>query len=271
MADLSDVITALVNLAEIAVYPNGLSSPSVSGTDVVVFGGWPIPANLDADLTVGKSNVSIYATTMERPTTRFPTDWLQSTINPETITLTITGTTILTVGGTVTTPQTCMVIVNHTAYAYEVQEDDTLDTIAAGIADLIPSAVAVGPVVTISNSYSLIARISVPGIGIRELKRQERVFMISVWSPNDTIRTSLISAIDILFASTERFALPDNFYARLKYHSSPITDMMEKSKLYRRDLLYTVEYATTQTEIEYTIAQSAIDGLEVGPTGIVIP
>ena len=268
MADLSDVINSLVDICQTAVYPNGLLNPSVANVDVRIYGGWPIPENLDADLSVGKANVSVYPTPSERVTTRFPINWHQSTINPKTIILTVTDTTTVTVSGTITTPQTCMVIVNGTGYAYTILAGDTLTTIAAGIAALIPGASSVGTIVTITGAYRLSANISVPGIGIRELKRQERVFMVSVWAPSDPIRTAIVAPIDILFAATERFVLPDDYYAILKYHGTRITDSMEKSKLYRRDLLYSVEYATTQTETEYTIADAFVNSLTIDPSGL---
>lgn len=270
MADLSDVMTVLVNLAEVAVYPNGTNNPSVANVDVRIFSGWPIPANLDADLKAGKANVSVYPTSMERNTTRFETDWQQSTLNTATLTLTTTTNTV-TVGGTVSVPQTCMVIVNGTGYAYAVQANDTLNSIASGISALIIGSSVVGSVVTIPSAYSLVGNISVSGTTIREVKRQERVFAITVWAPSDFIRSTLASAIDVLFAATERFVLPDNFYARLKYQNSHQTDLIEKYICYKRDLMYSVEYATTQTDLDYTIADSYLNSLDVGPTGEVTP
>lgn len=256
MADLSDVLNSLASIAESAVYPNGTSNPSVAGVDVRIYVGWPVPANLDADLALGKVNVSIYPSPSERPTTRFPINWHESIINPATIILTLTDTTTLTVSGTISTPQTCMVIVNGIPYAYSILPADTLTAIATGIAALIPGASSVGAVVTIAGAYKLVVRVSTAGTGIRELKRQERVITINVWAQSDPLRTSVASAIDVVFSlpENERFVLPDNYYAILKYRGTRYEDMVEKSNLYRRDLMYTVEYPTTITEEQYTIA-----------------
>jgi hypothetical protein len=270
MADLSDVMTTLVNLAQTAVYPNGTGSPSVANVDVRIFPGWPIPASLDADLASGKANVSIYPTSMERNTTRFDLEWQDSIINPATLTLKVNNNTV-TVVGTVSIPQTCMVIVNGIGYAYSVQANDTLTTIAQGISVLISGSSSIGAVVTIPSAHSLVGNISTSGVGVQEVKRQERVFMISAWCPSDPIRTSIASAMDVLFSSTERITLPDNYFARIKYVNSHQTDMIEKYRCYRRDLNYAVEYATTKTQSEYTIADSYINSIDGGPVGQVNP
>lgn len=60
MADLTEVADALVQIVAAAVYPNGTTQPSVSGSDVIVYQGWPDPDTLDHDLAASKSHVSIW-------------------------------------------------------------------------------------------------------------------------------------------------------------------------------------------------------------------
>lgn len=267
MADLSDVQNTLVNLIQTAVYPNGTGNPSIINAGVRIYAGWPIPAGLDSDLSNGISNINVFTTNMERNTTRFQTDWQDSLINTATITLTVSGNTI-TVGGTISTPQTCMVQASGGSYVYTVLNTDTLNSVAAGIAALIAGATSMGSIVTLPASYYRIsARVGVTGTSARELKRQERVFQICVWSNTDANRTTLASAIDVLFAALERISLPDNFSARIKYISSTVIDDTEKQKIYRRDLRYSVEYATTQLETDYTITDSYINSLGLIQTG----
>ena len=45
-----------------------------------------------------------------------------------------------------------------------------------------------------------------------------------------------------------RIPMPDNFFAQVFYHNTDDTDMLDKSLIYRRDLNYTIQYATTVTE-----------------------
>lgn len=253
MANISDVENALVNIAQTVIYPNGIGNPSIAGVDVRIFPGWPIPANLDADLTAGKANVSIFPTTIERNTTRFSLDWEDQSITAATLALSLDDEDI-TVSGIVSIPQTCMVVYNNTPYSYAVQSNDTIDSVATNIANLIPGASATGAVITTTGAYQLSANISTEGSSIQEIKRQSRVFRITIWAPSDTIRTTLESALDVNYAINRRITMPDLFIAYVVYSGTHVHDSAEKANLYRTDLLYTVEYATTNTETDYTIA-----------------
>lgn len=258
MADISDVMGSLVTIANNAVYPNGIGSPSVALTDCIIYQGWPTAATLDADLIVGKCHVTVYPRPEERNTTRYPLEWQDQTINPKTITLTIAGQTV-TVGGTITVPQACVVTVNGTLYSYKVLITDTLSTIATGIAALISGASAVGAVVTIPSAKSLAAAVSVGGTALKEIRRQERVFQITVWANTPSNRDTLASAIDVALAQSERLTLSDQTVAHVVYKGSPMTDDLQKAKLYRRDLMYTVEFATTITMKSQTVVGTVVN------------
>lgn len=267
MADLSDVQSALVNFAMQAIYPNGITQPSIANCDVMLYVGWPVKAQLDNDLLANKAHVSVFSPTgMERNTTRFSTAWQDAVIAEPTLTFTVNDNLVV-VGGVVNIPQTCVVIVNNVGYGYAVQSDDTLESIAANAAAIIPSAYAEGTTIVIPDAYQLSTNISVPGTAIRELKRQERLFQITVWTSSPTTRDVLVSALDVFFAAITRFILPDDAYARLKYHDSFLTDSLEKSRLYQRALRYRVEYATTQTASNALIAHSYLNSLTIEQTG----
>lgn len=273
MADISDVLTVVTQKAASAVYPNGTSSPSVAGVDVRIYPGWPQEETLNNDILAGKAHVSVFPTNIQRVTSRFPQDWETLSINAATLTLTINnaGTTI-TVGGTVSVPQTVMIIYNGIGYSYSVQANDTLNSIATGIAAALPNGVASASsaVVTVNGAYSLIGRISTSGTSIRELSRREHVIAVDVWTPSDTIRTAIASAIEIAFNALERIAMPDGYYARIKYASMNQIDDLQKARVYRRNLSYTVEYAVTQTETDYTIADQT-NNVTSGQTGMISP
>lgn len=181
MADISEVMTELVNLVSAAVYPNGTANPSIAGLPVMCYPGWPVPNQLNSDIAAGKSHISIFPRPEERNTSRFPKEWQEVSNN---------GTT---------------------------------------------------------------------GTSIMEIRRQERTFQISIWAPTPAARDSIAKAVDPALAATERFTLPDQTSARLIYKGSPMTDMLEKARIYRRDLLYSVEYATTQIATDYAIKENTIN------------
>ena len=47
-------------------------SPSISGTPIVIYPGWPAEDGLAADLAAGKTHITVFPTAQERNTTRYP-------------------------------------------------------------------------------------------------------------------------------------------------------------------------------------------------------
>lgn len=257
MADLSDIEKALADFVRDAFYPNGTSNPSVvpSVGTIRVYPGWPTPQNLENDLRLNNVHVTVWPLPSPRNTTRFREEWEDSFINAPTITLTVSGNT-LTVGGTVTTNgQTCMVIMNKIGYAYTVQAGDTLASIASAIAALVPSATAVGNIVTVPSAYSLIGRMTTSGQSVMEFKRQQQMFQITIWANSYTSRAACAPVVDVSLGFIKRLLIPvDNFWAPIIHMHTKEFDQFDKTPVYRRDLIYQVEYATTLTQTNYTIS-----------------
>lgn len=254
MADLTDVGNALVVLAAQTLYPNGTGQPSAAGFGIRIYQGWPNPQQLDDDLKAGVAHVSVYPRPEERNTTRYSKDWKQQALNATTLTLTISGQQI-TVGGSVPAankPQNVAVVANGQSFVYAATSADTLTSIATALSALIAAGIAgtsnAGPIITLPNSARIsAARVGGTGTLIRELRRQERLFQISIWSETPDHRDAVVKPLDEALAATSFLSMIDQTAARLIYKSSPVNDGYQKDKLYRRDLFYTVEYATTQT------------------------
>lgn len=264
MSDLSAVLQQITQNLVTPIYPNGTGQPSVAGVQVTIEQGWPIRTQLDKDLEAGNAHVSVFPLNQERVVTKFQRLDIPLIQTAATLVLTVSGYTV-TITGTISTPQTVMIVSNGTGYAYAVQAGDTLNTIATNTAALIPGATATGNVITINGAWQLIARISTPYTAGEELARMDRVFMISVWSPNPTIRGTLENAIDIYMKENYRVVMPDDFYAQVFYHSTDWTDMLEKSLIYRSDLKYTIEYATTVINTYSTVADSYTNSITLKP------
>ena len=282
MADLNDVCNALVTLATQTIYPNGTSQISAiaGAVSCKIYQGWPLPQQLDTDLQNNLVNVSIYPLGTESNTTRYLKDWQQLSVNAPTITATIAAQTI-TLTGLVTSPQNVMALVDNKTFIYPVQASDTLISIATALAALIAVQVAgttsLGAVITIPAGKKLLtARTGANGTNIREIKRQERAFQITIWANSPDVRTSAASLLDIAYGDVERIVLADQSVAKLTYKGSPINDSNEKSRIYRRDLIYTVEFATTQTATDTVVIaiqenlSTNIDGAPLAITAIQI-
>ena len=260
MADISDVLNVLTQTVAGAIYPNGTAQPSTNGALTTVMPGWPSTDEIDAGMAAGNVFISIYPRPEERNTTRFRQQWQTVSVSAPTLTAAISGNQI-TIGGTVSSPQTVVAILNSSpvssgaAYAYAVQPTDTLATIASGLAALIPNASASGDTVTVGGSlFSLTAQISTPGVMAQEIGRQQRLVQITVWAPTQPLRDSTAAALDVALRLAQRLVMPDGFWAALMYKGTPMTDMLTKQAIFRRDVLYEVEYATTVSQDTATIA-----------------
>jgi hypothetical protein len=267
MADISQVLTTLQDIISPLIYPNGTTQASITGKDVDIMPGWPTKNDLDAWLLSGKSVINIFPTMVERNTTRYLKPWQLLSLKPTTVTTTV-NLNVITFGGTKTTGEVIMTICNGIAYSYTELANDTLNSIALNIAALIPNAVAVNNVVTISNCTSLVVRVGNGGVMAREVKRQLREIMIRVWTSAKTAsaisdRSLLSSTIDSYLSDIERFVLPDNTFARIYYCSSKEQDALEVDDCYVRDLNYYVEYPTMVTAPAYSVLDAeAIENLQ---------
>lgn len=267
MADLSDVSAALRELIGTMLYPNGSSSASATGTDIRIMVGWPGPQDVDTSVAAGTTLVNVYPQLgMERNTTRVQADWQELSVPDASYTLSASGQAI-TVGGAapaVYFVQNVYALISGVGYRYAAQSGDPVATVAAGLQALIaadwPVSTVSGAVVTLPPLARIDAlRIGVTGTAIKEVGRQERSWQIVIWAPSDAARTAVAKAIDPVLRQTPRLLLADGTYGHLTYRSSPVTDMLQKAAVFRRDLIYTVEYGTTVTEAFEQIVAFGLD------------
>jgi hypothetical protein len=266
MADEVDVETVLVNLIGAALYPNGTTGACAAGVPCRVFRGWPTQQAQTAAITGNFVNISVATRNgVERNTSnhRYGAYWQ---VNPvHTLTVSVVNNTI-TIGGTVSVPQNVVVLIGKQfVTSYAVQANDTLASIAAGLAELIsasfPGTTSSGSVVAVPTGAAITARVTSTGTVITETKRQEKSFQISIWAPPcnvassdaDAWRTAVVNVVDPTLSSSPRILLPDQQYGNIHYERSIMMDTAQAEGLYRRDLFYWVEYATTLQTTAYEI------------------
>jgi hypothetical protein len=259
MATQTEVYNALMQLAKNAAYPDGLNNPSVVGVPVNVITGWPNPTRLQAAQAGEAVTVSIYKVpNLEKPTISFQSNWQTLTIVEPTLFMTVVGDTV-TITGTISLPQNCLIRVNGTPYHYKVVANDTPNSIAANMAALIPNAAVNNNIITITGAYRLQAIVGVTGIAIKEVNRQEANFYITVWAATDELREAVAQVILVAIGNTKRIDLPDGETARLKYHTRRDEDKSQKVGVYRTDLIVAIEYAITQKATFYTITDTQLN------------
>ncbi|MDR3473344.1 MAG: hypothetical protein P4M09_16920 [Devosia sp.] len=260
MADLGDVEETLKTVVSGVLYPNGTGNPSVAGVDCQVYRGWPKQPDLDRDLKAGKVTVTIYPRSAgERNTTRFPRDWQMQTAPIHTMTAAVVGT-VITLGGTPAAGQWVTAVIGGIPFTYAVLASDTLADIASKLGILISATfpvVASGSTITVDTGHSVVARIGAAGTSAMEVRRQVRQFQITFWCPTPQLRDLVVGKVDPVLEGMNFITLPDGFAGRLLYVGTMVSDGAQAQALYRRDLIYSVEYPTTVSETDYEITSIA--------------
>jgi hypothetical protein len=253
MADQSHVENALVTAITATLYPNGPTAASAIGPGAVtirVYRGWPVSTALHADLAEGIVNVSVFPSGEPRDTTRYPSNWTVTTATTPTLAVSVAAN-VVTFAGVTAAGQMAGLSVDGTTYVYLVQPGDTTALVAAALAaQLIAAGLIVqiaGASVTIPSATKLLARVEQAQTAYRETRRQRQSFRVSCWCPAPLLRDQIASAIDAAMAATAFLALADGTSARITLAGGATIDQSENAALYRRDLIYAADYATTLT------------------------
>jgi hypothetical protein len=93
------------------------------------------------------------------------------------------------------------------------------------------------------------------GVAIRELRRQTKVLQVTIWGSSQNKRDLTSKSVDVALSILDRITLPDGTYGIVRYVNSIQDDLLQKQGIYRRDLMYSVNYAITQTLDEYVIKE----------------
>lgn len=268
MADLSQVLTALVGRVWSAIYPGGANTSPVNGYTTEVYAGWPVPQDLDADMAANPPviNVSVFPEGTERNTSRFERIPLPNVAGVPTITATVTNQTV-TLTGTITAGQYVTIAALGQAVSYALLSNDTLTSAAAALTALLVTAgfsgaTSSGGVITVPNmsTADMTATVGAPGTTLTEIGRQQKLFRITIWAPTQAARDATAAPIDNALrliappmVAADFLAFADGSQGWLQYQSSIDLDQYEDKSISRRDLCYWVEYPTTVVGVGYPL------------------
>jgi hypothetical protein len=245
MASLTDILKQVAAQVAAIAYPNGTGQPSAAGIPIKVYPGWPVPNALETDLTAGSAHISVYAAGKDRKTTRnIGRNWTQLTAPTHTVVMTVVDA-VVTLSGTISL-QNLLINLNGTHYVYAMQLTDTLTTAATALASMIPGASNSGPVITLTGAHSVFTRVGGFGTAFKETKRQEQSVQVIVWAPTPAARDAVASPIDSVLSDGNSINFTDGSYGIIRSAGSLMTDQLQKAGLYRLDLFYMIDYATTQ-------------------------
>ncbi len=247
MADLSDVEEALLDLITKVAYPAGTLQPSITSKPVKLYRGFPGQLGLNADLASGVQTITIFSDPQgARETTRYPRQWKTGPVVAPTLTATVSGDSVV-LGGTGGVGQVVGIAADGAGFAVASTASDTPATLAASLAALIPGASVQASVVTVPDAASLIARVEGSAVSMLETRRQEQAVMVSIWCADPAGRDTLARAVDNALSALDWLLLPDGTSGLLRYRHTIETDTSENAGLYRRDLVYGIDYPTIQT------------------------
>ena len=268
MADVSDAVNALGAAIGAILYPNGTETyiSSVADIAVTIRAGWPAPQDLTQKIADGEAFVSLYPSKVGKVTTSYSTDWLESARPNATITVAVdeaAGT--ITFGGAAASIHNIGVLVDGKGYAHPVAVADTGASIASAVCLLIAAdrpATVSGSVITVPDARRLVARVGVVGTALKEVRKQVRDISVGIWAPGPTSRDAIAKAIDPVLSDTPFLTMADGTAARLRYHNDITNDFDQRQGIYRRDLIYSVEYATTRQMEASELVLSVTDYLK---------
>jgi hypothetical protein len=246
MADISDVEQAVADAVTTILYPAGPSQSSIVGMLCRVYRGWPNSGTLNTDLNTGAVNVTIGADNDSgRTTTRYLPEWKTAPAQPGAVVSAENQT--LTIAGNPATGDVVGAMVDGVPFTYRVQAGDSPDLIAANLGQSIRSirtANLQGGTIMVPGAASVIARVARDQEATFESRRQEKDLRIACWCPTPMVRDAVAAAIDGAINQTGFLSLSDATEARIVYRNTASYDQAQNALLYRRDLVYTVEYAT---------------------------
>lgn len=256
--DISDLEIAIVaalgaKLVGPDFRPGGVSaSNSIDGWPMLkIHRGWPSPTMLDDDLKNGVNTVTVFPVAgMSRLQPTRQRTWYQTSIATPTVTISIAGN-VVTIGGVTGLGQVCGVAVgsslkNMIGYAHRVTAGDSLSTVAAGLAAIIPGASVNGTAITIPSAPVMQVGAVADQKSFQELRHQTQDFLLTVWSPFVPDRDKISSAVDVAMMEIDRIVSLDGISTGpIIYRSSRTIDDHETIELWRRDLTFTIDYPTT--------------------------
>jgi len=252
MASVLDVQKKLAELIEPIVYPDGTGSPSIVNKDIKIVNGYPVKDSLDKWLDADKVWVSI--STIEKSdknTTRYTKRWQPLSIPDASVVMALDDDYVITITGVAANDQVATIKTSTEVVSHQIVAGESMDDIAAALGVQLTGAVVVDNTITIPNEFNIQLGVTVLGSAAKEIKRQNKQFCVTIWTTNPDDRDVLGEAIDAYLSDIERFVLPDDFYARIIYNGMIDIDDLQTHRMYKRELEYLIEYATTITQ-DYT-------------------
>lgn len=247
MASTDDVSRFLATRVADVLYPGGEKLPSVVNAVVNIYPGWPERGALQEGIEAGGVHISVWPLPTERPVNtplgkpvRFQakgTLTLQFSVNGS----------IIAVRGVASALTNVHIDLDGRAFFFHFHAGITAEKVIHVISQTLPRSFALAGTVCVMAVNRIQVYATTAGTVVRELRRQIKDFQITVWAPTPELREKVGTTIDRAFSEQCHIDLDDGAPALLFYARQFDSDRAENWHVYRRDLIFSVNFATTQT------------------------
>lgn len=248
MADLADVEAALV-AAIIGAFADGGEALTVLNRALRVYRGTAAVSGLQADMVNGIANISVYPVPgATHNTTRWGTQTNVVRVDAG-MRVENDGARVMFSGSAL--PGTVAgLLVDDVSYVHRVAVAETAGLVAAILADAVRvqrPCWLTDTALVVPGVRRLIGRVGSDVCIVEEWQRQSQDIRISVVAPDPVIRDGICSVLIPALAQCAFLVLADGTAGRLRFRVSASADDGAGAAVFRRDLIYQVEYGTTSS------------------------
>ncbi len=264
MADIGTISRALAYSIAQILYPSGIGAGTspLTGRRTIVRRGWITNADYTGPcgLRSGVDYVTVtsYGSAYRQIAEPLGWPWREGAVSACSVSVEAAGnqaTVSIPEGvspsglvGLRITPDRSGLLPANMCVSYAVQSDDTPELIAQSLAGLIDGAYTSGPTVIVPNATLIKAATAGYGQITRTTRRQEQLFLVSLWSSNGNARDNLGSALDAALSAQSWLATLDGQNALLTFAGSNDVDSAQMQSLYRRDFRFKITFDTINTQ-----------------------
>jgi hypothetical protein len=247
MASVDDVTHYLAKRVADVLYPGGPLLPCIVNTSVRIYPGWPVSGALQTDTEAGGAHVSVWPLQSERKVNcALGRPYQTLAKGKPTLQLRVTDSAI-TVSGVASSLTNVQIHLSGKKFIFHFQTGTTAEQVVRILQLNLPHAFTLMGRVIIPVVNHLSITVTTAGTAVRELRRQIKDFQITVWAPTSQLRNTIGTAIDAALSERCPIDLGDGVPAQMFYARQFDSDAAENWHVYRRDLVFSVNYATTQT------------------------
>lgn len=258
MASVDEVSQYLAKRVADVLYPGGSLLPGIVNAAVKIYPGWPVSLTLQSDIESGNAHVSVWPLPAERRVNcALGRPYKTLARGKPTLQLRVTDSAIA-VSGVVSALTNVQIRLNGKNFIFHFRAGTTAEQVVHILQLHLPHAFIMMSRVIIPVVNHLSITVTTAGTAVRELRRQIKDFQITVWAPTPQLRNTIGTALDAALSEHCHIDLGDGVPAQMFYARQFDSDSAENWHVYRRDLIFSVNYATTQTISAPEVTETAV-------------